>query len=626
MESHKLDQRIAVLFYFVGLILFITTLLFSFTEWITNLILFGSVLFAGYHVLLEGVVETIEKSCKKKGFYPNTHILMGLSAIGAMLMNSFSEAAILILIFAGAHFLEEYVEGKSKKDITALLKLKPLTARRMDKNGVNVVRVEELSVGDKLVVLPGDQVPIDGKIVRGAPSIDESNINGESLPRDKNVGDLVYGGTVNLDYYFEMEVTKNSDDTLFSKILGLVENSQKNTSKIQTFISKYEPYYVIFVMFFAILTFIFLLLFNFGFEIALYRTLVLLVSLSPCAIAVSVTPATLAAVSFLARRNILFKQSIYLMYFYKLEAIAFDKTGTLTTGKMSVKKVEIKQENKKELLEILYVMEKTANHPIAKALVSFLVDYESNLELNVENKTGIGLETIHNGNTYRVGKPSLVSYQATLLNIDDEDATTKIYYTCNDELVGIFYLEDELRENVDSLIQYLNESGIETVMITGDNYKTADVVAKKLGVVSYYAEVLPHEKYQLLTLLQSKYNGVAMVGDGVNDAVALANADVAIAMGSGSDIAIDSSDIVLMKNDIAQVQLIHKTSKRLDKIIKQNLVFSIGVILILFVLNFLGITTIFTSVLGHESSTFLILLNSLRLLFTNKNNCNLPIL
>lgn len=621
MEHHDLEHRLALLFYFVGLILFGIAVLFPFNELISNLILFFSLLFSGYHVLMEGVIDTIKDSKEKRGFYPNIHILMGISAIGAMLLNSYSEATILILIFAGAHFLEEYVEGKSKKDITSLLKLKPLTARKKEKEEIKIVEVEKLNLDDILVVLPGDQVPIDGCIIKGNPSIDESNINGESIPKDKKSGDLVYGGTMNLNHYFEMKVTKRSDETLFSKILDLVANSQKNTSKIQTFISKYEPYYVIFVMLFSLIIFLILIVLGLGIETAVYRSLVLLVSLSPCAIAVSVTPATLAAVSFLARRNILFKQSIYLMYFHKLKAIAFDKTGTLTTGKMSVKKMVIKQENKIELLNILYAMEKTANHPIAKAIIDYLECYRTNLELEVKNNTGIGLESTYNGNVYRIGKPSAISFKSTALDIDIED-TTKIYYTCNDELVGIFYLEDELKEDVDKLIYSLNRNGIETVMITGDNQLVADKVAKKLGIRSYYAEVLPHEKYHLLSLLQAKYKGVAMVGDGVNDAVALANADVAIAMGSGSDIAIESSDVILMKNDISQIDLIYHVSSRLDKIIKQNLIFSIFVIVMLLILNLLGITTIFTSVIGHEGSTLLILLNSIRLLFTSKNNCN----
>lgn len=626
MKLHNLKHKTSIILYFIGLILFIVVIIYPFDEWLNNTILFFCLVFAGYHVLLEGVVETIEDSRKKKGFYPNTHILMGLSAVGAMIMNSFSEATILILIFAGAHYLEEYVEGKSKKDITSLLKLRPLTARRLKGGNVEIVEVEQLSIGDILVVLPGDQVPIDGVIIKGNPAIDESNINGESIPQDKEIGDNLYAGTMNLDHYFEMKVTKISSETLFSKILDLVQNSQKNTSKIQTFISKYEPYYVIFVMLFSVVSFLVLLLLNFRYEVALYRSLVLLVSLSPCAIAVSVTPATLAAISYLAHRNILFKQSIYLMYFHKLQVIAFDKTGTLTTGKMQVKAMEIKDENHTMLLEILFAMEKKANHPIANAIISNLAEYQSDLDLDIVNRTGIGLECVYQGDVYRVGKPSSIVFDTTTLNLNADDDVTKIYYTCNNELVGIIYLEDELKENVVELIQSLSQSGVKTVMITGDNKHVADKVAKKIRVSSYYAEVLPHEKYQLLTLLQAKYQGVAMVGDGVNDTIALANADVSIAMGSGSDIAIESSDVILMKNDISQIGLIYEISNRLDKVIKQNLIFSVTVIIILLILNLLGITSIFTSVIGHEGSTFLILLNSLRLLFTNKNNCNKPIL
>lgn len=625
MVKNQLKENLAIYFYFLGLLLFCLSFVVD-NILVEKVMLSCSLVLSGYDVLWEGIEETIVESKNRKGFYPNAHILMAISAIGAVLINSFHEAVVLILIFAGAHFLEEFVEKKSRKDITALLKLKPLTARKIVDGNLVIVDVINLEINDLVAILPGDQIPIDGIVVKGNPSINESNLNGESIPSEKEIGENVYAGTVNLNHYFEMKVMKKSEDTLFSKIINLVQNSQKNTSRAQTFISKYEPYYVIFVMTFSLVFFLILIVLGLGFNIASYRSLVLLVSLSPCAVAVSVTPATLSAISFLARHNILFKQSTYLMYFHKVKAIAFDKTGTLTNGKMKVKRLLIVEEEKRELLEVLYAMEKRANHPIADCIVEYLSEYQCNLELEVENKTGIGLKVCFNNEVYCVGKPSMVSYRISHL-VDDNDLNdTKIYYTKNDELVGIIYLEDEIKTNSQQLIHCLNQKDIETIMITGDNCFVASKVAKQLNLSSYYAEVLPHEKYQLISLLQAKYQVVAMVGDGVNDAVALANADVSIAMGSGSDIAIETSDIVLMKNDILQIDLIYRVSKKLDTIIKQNLVFSIFTIIILMILNFFGITTIFTSVIGHEGSTFLILLNSLRLLFLDKNNCNHAIL
>ena len=320
-EEHDHSHgNIPVYFYFIGLIAFLIALFLGEDLLILSNMLFSiTVVSAGYHVIIEGFGDTIKDSLKTKKFMPNIHFLMVLAAAAAMIIGSFEEAGLLILIFAGAHFLEDYAEGKSKREITNLLKLNPTEARRISTdNSVEVVSVDQLVVGDKVQVLNGGQVPTDGKIISGTTSIDESSINGESIPKEKTVGDDVFGSTINGTGSFVMEVSKDSSDTVFAKILKLVDQSQKNLSKTATTIKRLEPKYVTLVL--MIFPFILVLgptVFGWSWNVTLYRSIVFLISSSPCALAASAVPATLSAISNLAKRGVLFKGGSFLFLLTK---------------------------------------------------------------------------------------------------------------------------------------------------------------------------------------------------------------------------------------------------------------------------------------------------------------------
>uniref|UniRef100_UPI0035A0AD29 HAD-IC family P-type ATPase n=1 Tax=Jeotgalibaca porci TaxID=1868793 RepID=UPI0035A0AD29 len=328
---------------------------------------------AGYHVvILEGLGETIENTKHNHAFTPNAHILMGLAAIGASLMGNFWEGTLLILIFSGAHFLEEYAEGKSRREITKLLEMNPTTARRIKKDGqTEIVAVEALVKGDHLQVLNGDQVPIDGLIISGTTAIDESAINGESMPKEKTSGDPVFGSTINGTGSFTMEVTKEAKDTVFAKILQLVNQNQSNQTKAASIIQKFEPKYVTFVLI-AIPLFVILapLLFKWSWNESLYKGLVILVAASPCALAAATVSATLSATSTLAKQGVLSKGSTYLSQLADIKAIAFDKTDTLTKGKQEVTHAYfIDYANEAHLIDVIVAMESESNHPLATAML-----------------------------------------------------------------------------------------------------------------------------------------------------------------------------------------------------------------------------------------------------------------
>lgn len=625
-EEHDHSHgNIPVYFYFIGLITFLIALFLGEDLLILSNMLFSiTVVSAGYHVIIEGFGDTIKDSLRTKKFMPNIHFLMVLSAAAAMIIGSFEEAGLLILIFAGAHFLEDYAEGKSKREITNLLKLNPTEARRISTdNSVEVVSVDQLVVGDKVQVLNGGQVPTDGKIISGTTSIDESSINGESIPKEKTVGDDVFGSTINGTGSFVMEVSKDSSDTVFAKILKLVDQSQKNLSKTATTIKRLEPKYVTLVL--MIFPFILVLgptVFGWSWNVTLYRSIVFLISSSPCALAASAVPATLSAISNLAKRGVLFKGGSFLSNLGELKAISFDKTGTLTKGKPVVtNQYFIDGVDEEEVIDVIVSMEKESNHPLATAIVSNFPHTETKT-LSVENEVGRGLVSTFNDNEYRISKPSeFNSYDKNIkekVNEYSKDGKTVVLIAINKEVIGLIALMDVPNSNAKDAIEYFNDQGVHTTLITGDAKLTGESIGNELKIGQVIANVLPEDKAKIVKQQQDSYGLTAMVGDGVNDAPALVNADVGIAMGDGTDVAIDVADVVLMKNDISNLVYAHKVSRRLNKIVWQNIIFSMFIVLLLISLNFLGKMTIGIGVLAHEGSTVLVIFNGLRLLIPQK--------
>ena len=587
-------------------------------------LLIAAAVAAGYHVIAEGVIETIQDSKKQHRFAPNIHILMALAAVGAIAIGSYEEAAMLILIFAGADFLEDYVENKSRKEITALLAMAPLEARRYGHDGeFEVVPVAALKIGDRLQILNGAQVPTDGVIIAGTASLDESAISGESIPREKQVGDEVFGGTLNGQSTFDMRVTKASDETVFAKIIQMVQTAQATSTKMASVIQRFEPLYVKVVL--AALPLVFLagpLLLHWSWMTSVYRTIVFLVAVSPCALAASAVPATLAGISNLARHGVLFKGGRYLANLTQLKAIAFDKTGTLTKGTPTVTDSEFAADvDQAAVMAVVTAMEKQSNHPLANAIVTHYPATDVVID-TVHNEIGKGLTADYQGHTYTVGKPQRFTHAPALFRQRamalGQQGKTVIFVAVDQTVVGLIALMDEAKSSAKAAIAYLKHHDIQPVMITGDAKQTGEAVAADLGIKQVVTNVLPDQKVAVVKQLQETMRPIAMVGDGVNDAPALANAEVGIAMGSGTDVAIDVADVVLIKNDLSRLAFAHQVSTKMNRIVVENLVFSMAVVLLLVTLNVLQLTNIAWGVFLHEGSTLMVILNGLRLLLTEE--------
>ncbi len=622
-HSHDHDHgKMPIISYFVGLGLAIIALFLNDENLILQNILFSiATITSGYHVIiLEGIGETIANTKIKKKFTPNSHILMGLAAIGASLIGNFWEGTLLILIFSGAHFLEDYAEGRSKREVTKLLEMNPTTARLILPDGnTKIVDVNELKVGDQLQVLNGDQVPIDGIILSGTTSIDESSINGESIPKEKSKGDGVFGSTINGTGTFTMEVTKENKDTVFSKILQLVNQNQDNQTKAASIIQKFEPKYVNLVLIVIPLVMVLTpFLFNWTWSDSIYRGLVLLVAASPCALAAATVSVTLSTTSNLAKKGVLSKGSTYLSQLADLGAIAFDKTGTLTKGKPEVTNYYFADSvNEESIIDIIVALEKESNHPLANAILEKF-EAKNKIDIEVTNQIGKGLTGDYNQNNYRIGKPtSFHDVSKEYIRLNNEWATegkTVVYVAENEEVIGLIALMDIPNEHARTTIDYFKKLGIHTTLITGDSEMTGKAVGEQLGIDEVIANVMPEDKSRIIDEQKEKYGVIAMVGDGVNDAPALVNADVGIAMGDGTDVAVEVSDLVLMQNNLSKLVQSHKISSKMSRVIWQNIIFSMAVVAFLVVVSLLGLTDITISVIIHEGSTLVVILNGLRLL------------
>lgn len=617
-DLHNLmGGKLPIILFGLGVVSYILGLIYNKNPYL----LLIAVILCGYEITAEGIIETVQNTIKNKKFSPNIHVLMAVGAIGAIMIKEYSEAALLMIIFTSAHLLEEYVEEKSKKEITSLLQMNPTSARLIMPDGsLKIVAVDELKIGDKLRVLNGDQVPTDGIILEGISSIDQSAITGESIPVEVEKESIVFGGTINGTGVLTMEVTKDSSDTVFAKIIQLVGQAQGNISNTAAFIKRLEPKYVTTALLIAPLFYFMGIYLGWGKDESFYRTMVYLIGVSPCALAATDVPATLAAISNLAKSKVLFKGGSYLSNFGEVKAIAFDKTGTLTEGKPSVTDVLFIGEESQNLnlyTDIIYSMEHGSNHPLATAIIEHFSNGNL-LEIEANNIVGVGLSSTYEGNDYSIGKPTSfkdVNESITSLKDDFEnDGKTVVFFAKNNKVEGLIAIQDIPKSSAKASLAYFKENDIQTVMITGDAVLTGEAIGRKLGVDHVRADVLPEDKAEIIQKLKDKYGMVSMVGDGVNDAPALVTSDIGFAMGSGTDIAIEAADAVLMVNDLEKITYTHKVSKKLRKVVIQNIIFAMSVVLILTIINIVGIVDLSGAVLIHEGSTVLVVLSGLRML------------
>lgn len=586
----------------------------------------------GTAVIIGGIFPT------KKGLISLRHgrltinTLLVIGAIGAIYLGLWEEAALLVVIFSLGEVLESYAVDKARGSIQALISLAPQEATVL-RNGEELrIPVEQVNVDEIVLVRPGEKVSVDGVVVSGTSAIDQSSITGESIPVEKHIGDEVYASTLNGRGALEIKVTKLAENSTLSKIVELVENAQMKKGTAQNFSERfgaiYTPLMFVLTIIMAVVPPIF---FGQPFDAWLYRALVVLVVSCSCSLILSVPIAIVAGVGNAAKNGVLVKGGIHMENAGKIQVVAFDKTGTLTTGKPSVTDVvSLVGISEEELLKIAGTLEARSEHPLADAILKLIS--EKGLELGAIDEfssiTGRGAKGIIDGETYYIGNPrlfkeiqvSVEGYTKQIKHLQDEGKTVILVGNPN-QILGMIAVSDQPKNNAKKAISQLKKMGIKkVVMLTGDNKVTGEAIGRKIGVDEVKAELLPEDKISAIQALQDDHNVVAMVGDGVNDAPALAQADVGVSMGvAGTDVALETADIALMADDLDQLVYMVKISRKTVSVIKQNIVFSLAIVAFLVITALFGWMPLTTGLILNEGSALVIIANGVRLLKVKQN-------
>jgi len=572
-------------------------------------------LIVGYDVLLKALKNI------SKGRVFDENFLMSIATIGAVIIGEVPEAVGVMLFYKIGEYLQGLAVGKSRKSITSLMEIRPDYANLKINSEIKVVSTEDVNIGDIIVVKPGEKIPLDGIVVDGTSMVDTSALTGESVLREIGVGESALSGFINKNSLLSIEVTKEFGESTVSKILDLVENASSKKSKAENFISKFSKYYTPLVLFSAmVIAFIPpIIIPDAIFSDWLYRGLVFLVVSCPCALVLSIPLSFFSGIGNSSKHGILIKGSNYLEALKNVDTIVFDKTGTLTKGVFNVTKTNAIGISKEELIEYAAYAEVNSNHPIAKSIVNY---YKGNIDLNkitdFEEVEAHGIKVKYNDIHILAGNDKLMNSE-NILYLSSNEIGTVVYIAVNGVYKGYIVISDEIKEDSKEAIKTLKNYGVkEVIMLTGDNEKIANKIAKDLGIDKVYANLLPNEKVDRLEdIFKEKLpkEKVAFVGDGINDAPVLARADVGIAMGAlGSDAAIEAADVVLMTDEPIKIAKAIEISRKTNKIVWQNIVFALGVKAIVLILSAGGVATMWEAIFADVGVALIAVLNSMRVM------------
>lgn len=565
-----------------------------------------------YIILIYKTLLTALKQLKNKKI--NENLLVSISAIGAFLLGKHHEGLMVIFLYELGKMLEAKAVARSRNSVSKLMNIKEELSNLKVNNKIKKVPTTEVSIGDIIVVKEGERVPLDGIVIKGNSLIDTSFLTGESIPVSVKQGSDVLSGSINKGDILEIKVTSLYKDSTVSKILELVENATERKTKTETIVSKYSSKYTLAVIIIALLvSFILPIVSSLSLSECIYKGLTILVISCPCAIAISVPLSYFSGIGRASKEGILVKGSNYLDSIKDISDIAFDKTGTITTGEFCISKINIydKKYNEDKIMEIFASGEALSNHPIAK---SILKKYEGEVDFscvkNFKEVSGSGISFTYRKDSVKIGSAKFCK---------SKDVNNNIYLSINDSVVASLVIEDEIKNSTIETISKLKELGINVYMFTGDSKDKAISIASKVGINNVNYEMLPEDKYNSLErIIKNKTGVVAFVGDGINDAPVVKLADLGISMGlNGSDSAIEASDIVIMNDDISKILNAIKISKKTSRIIKENLIFALGIKISVLILAILGLTSMFVAVFADVGVTILCILNTLRIL---KNN------
>ena len=601
-ETKKNYNLIRLIF---GIIIALLGLYVNFNNEIINKIL----IIASYVILLYRTFKVAFKMLIKSHTI-NENALITISAIGAYFVDKQMEGLMVIILYEIGKILEEKAVNNSRNSIKDLMNIKQDFANKVVGDKTKVINVENVKINDILIIKKGEKIPVDGIVIEGETKLNLFSLTGESDLVNKKENDEVLSGSINEGKVIKIKATKLFNDSTVSKILSLIEDATDKKSKTETFVAKMAKYYTPIVLIISVITFICFILFtDFTTYESIYRALVFLVISCPCAIAISVPLSYFTGIGVSSKNGILVKGSNYLDLLSRVNKIVFDKTGTLTSGAFKVTSFNLLDSSYSEdyILKLYALGENLSNHPIAKSIMNYV-----NIDVNEKVKNhkeieGLGVSYTYDDKKIKIGNNKM-------FNIKD-DGSLNIYLSIDDKVVSSLTINDGIKEGVENTLKELSKKSIETYMFTGDSKENALSISEKLNIDKVYYELLPTEKYEKLEELLNDKDVVAFIGDGINDAPSLKRADIGISMGSiGSSSAIEASDIVIMDDDISKINKAISISNKVKRIIKENLVFSIGVKILILVLSAIGIANMWQAVFADVGVTIISILNTLRIM------------
>ena len=600
----------------IGAAVLATAVLLSLNnEWLQIALFIISYIIVGGDVVKRAVKNIF------KGQVFDENFLMSIATIGAFFIGEYPEGVAVMLFYQVGELFQSYAVGKSRKSIASLMDIRPDYANV--KKGDELVKVDpdEVQIGDIIVIKAGEKIPLDGKVIEGSSMIDTSALTGESVPREVEVGSDILSGCININGVITAEVTKEFGESTVSKILDLVENASSKKSNSEQFITKFARYYTPVVVIIAVFLAIIppLVIDGATFSDWIYRALAFLVVSCPCALVISIPLSFFGGIGGASKKGVLVKGSNYLEALAETEIVVFDKTGTLTKGVFNVQEIHPEGVSKEELLELTAHAESYSNHPISLSLKrAYSKEIDNGRISDVEEISGHGVIATVDGKKVMAGNIKLMKMM-DIPYFKGELIGTIVHVAVNNKYIGYIVIADEVKEDSAQAIKELKAANIkQTVMLTGDNKSIGSKVAKELGLDKVYAELLPADKVEKLEELfsqKSKKGKLAFVGDGINDAPVLARADIGIAMGGlGSDAAIEAADVVIMTDEPSKIATTMKISKKTLKISHQNIVFAIGIKIIVLILSAFGITTMWAAIFADVGVTIIAVLNAFRAL------------
>lgn len=601
-ETKKNYNLIRLIF---GIVIALLGLYVNFNNEIINKIL----IIASYVILLYRTFKVAVKMLIKSHTI-NENALITISAIGAYFVDKQMEGLMVIILYEIGKILEEKAVNNSRNSIKDLMNIKQDFANKVVGDKTKVINVEDVKINDILIIKKGEKIPVDGIVIEGETKLNLFSLTGESNLVNKKENDEVLSGSINEEKVIKIKATKLFNDSTVSKILSLIEDATDKKSKTETFVSKMAKYYTPIVLIISVITFICFILFtNLTTYESIYRALVFLVISCPCAIAISVPLSYFTGIGVSSKNGILVKGSNYLDLLSRVNKIVFDKTGTLTSGAFKVTSFNLLDSSYSEdyILKLYALGENLSNHPIAKSIMNYVNIDVSEKVKNHKEIEGLGVSYTYDDKKIKIGNNKMFDIK--------DDGSLNIYLSIDDKIVSSLTINDGIKEGVENTLSELSKKGIETYMFTGDSKENALSISEKLNIDKVYYELLPTEKYEKLEELLNDKDVVAFIGDGINDAPSLKRADIGISMGSiGSSSAIEASDIVIMDDDISKINKAISISNKVKRIIKENLVFSIGVKILILVLSAIGIANMWQAVFADVGVTIISILNTLRIM------------